>query len=168
MPNRTKGKLSASQIVELYKTKGSKEIAELDGTSPLAVRNVLRKSGVQIRRQGHNEVYRTWKKHGLAGFAVQHKTAPVCVYRLAAILRLGGQCVLCGTRDFRVLEINHVNGFGETDYLKVACGAVSDLEVRCANCNVVHEFERGNKRLLSVLVNSATGRLTRIGKKLQS
>jgi len=102
------------------------------------------------------------KRHGLAGFAVRRRTAPSYVYRLAAILKLGGRCILCGTRDFRVLEINHVNG--ETDYLRVACGEVSGLEVRCANCSVIHEFERGNKKLLSVMVNPTTGHLTKIGK----
>lgn len=71
------------------------------------------------------------------------------------------ECCKCGCRDIRVLTINHINGggaaerkrlgrnHGRTMRLKLMDGTRSPqgLDVRCANCNVLHEYERGRSRM---------------------
>ena len=67
---------------------------------------------------------------------------------------LGGKCVVCGIEDARLLQINHKNGggskegrFGEKMYAAILQGkrSTDDLELRCANHNLLYEYERGNR-----------------------
>jgi len=69
------------------------------------------------------------------------------------IKMLGGVCVKCGCTDLRVLEVNHIDGGGKTEYLsksnqafywKVFYGerTIDDLNVMCASCNALYEYER--------------------------
>ena len=77
--------------------------------------------------------------------------------RLKAILKLGGKCVICGTRDPRLLTINHKEGRnyrltidkGDAFYQKILNGqrADDDLEVRCYNHNALYEFEKGYRKV---------------------
>lgn len=65
--------------------------------------------------------------------------------------------MVCGIDDPRLLEINHKNGSGrsrESDvrrngayyfYEKVLSGVVPDAELRCANHNVLYEYEVGRR-----------------------
>ncbi len=66
---------------------------------------------------------------------------------------LGGKCVRCGITDLRVLQINHLHHVGRTKrphesgsdfYLRILDGRrdTSDLDIRCANCNILYEYER--------------------------
>ena len=63
------------------------------------------------------------------------------------------RCIICGTEDPRVLTINHINGNGSVDsnnYGNMAVAVsrgrkVDDLDVRCFNCNIIYEFERGKR-----------------------
>ena len=70
---------------------------------------------------------------------------------------LGGKCARCGIDDWRVLQINHLNGGGtkefrnghpEKIYRAIINGdrATDDLELRCANCNILYEYERGVRK----------------------
>jgi hypothetical protein len=72
---------------------------------------------------------------------------------------LGGKCVVCHSRDLRILTINHKKGHGkkETDlsggrgqvfYRQILRGERSkeDLEVRCFNHNIIYDYEQGLKR----------------------
>jgi len=87
--------------------------------------------------------------------------------RLFALL--GGKCVNCGETDVRVLTINHKNGrplgyrqilmkeginnsrknaiSGYWLYDKILKGddSLSDIEIRCCNCNALYEYERGKR-----------------------
>lgn len=75
--------------------------------------------------------------------------------KLEVIELLGGKCVNCGVSDVRILQVNHMNGDGAAErkthfsHYKfindILSGerSTSDLELRCANCNILHEFERG-------------------------
>ena len=72
--------------------------------------------------------------------------------KLQMIERLGGRCVRCGETDPRVLEINHINGGGGKErHLAKAVLIVQgkrkteDLDLRCANCNLIYEFEQGRR-----------------------
>lgn len=149
-------KLTDAEIVELYKTKGSVEIAKLNGTCALTVRRVLIKNGISIRPRGGGQ-HNRWTKHGLAGKAVELGIAPETYYRALAIVALGGKCAGCGTTDKRVLEVNHINGQNKKNeakgsgkqrlMIKLATGEkVPHVNLLCANCNIVHEFDRGRRQ----------------------
>jgi hypothetical protein len=71
---------------------------------------------------------------------------------------LGGACVRCGMTDIRVLQFNHINGGGTRErevltyfaFLRAAIAGNYDLnkiDLRCANCNVIFEYEQGRRRL---------------------
>jgi hypothetical protein len=92
--------------------------------------------------------------------AHKEEYAQRCIDRLwklkqEVLTRLGGQCVVCGLTDMRLLQINHLNGggqqeqlFGRDMYQRIASGerGIEDLDVRCANHNLLYEYERGKRR----------------------
>ncbi len=67
------------------------------------------------------------------------------------------RCVKCGNTDPRILQIHHVNGDGNRDvnfyskfdnYLKGKSKSkkpTEKLELRCANCNILAEYEMGKR-----------------------
>lgn len=67
--------------------------------------------------------------------------------------KFGGKCNRCGIADWRVLQINHVNGGGTKDirtkrtrgiYKEILEGSrEGDFNLLCANCNILYEYERG-------------------------
>lgn len=71
--------------------------------------------------------------------------------RLQIIKRLGGQCVVCGNNDYRVLQIDHVHGGGEqerkfinvwTYYRRILRDICSGrYQLLCANCNAIKKYE---------------------------
>ena len=70
------------------------------------------------------------------------------------IVFLGGKCVECGETDLRVLQINHRNGGGTKEnttrgareiWKDVIDGKRNDVDVRCANCNILYEYEVGRR-----------------------
>jgi len=81
-------------------------------------------------------------------------------YRLKALQLISGKkkpcCVMCGNGDIRVLTINHLNGRSKKekekkvmDYVGIIKGRrkISDLEIRCFNCNILYEYECGRYKL---------------------
>lgn len=73
-----------------------------------------------------------------------------------AFLILGGKCACCGNDDIRVLQVNHKNGGGTQEkrhgdkmYKAIIDGTrpIDDLDLRCANCNLLYEYERGKRAL---------------------
>jgi len=75
--------------------------------------------------------------------------------KTAALTKLGGQCVVCGITDMRILQINHLNGgggqenlYGHEMYQAIIAGTrpTEDLDVRCANHNLIYEYERGMRK----------------------
>ena len=80
--------------------------------------------------------------------------------RLAVLNALGGKCVRCGITDPRVLQINHLNGDGRKDkhngflntnriYKGITTGERKDLNVLCANCNILYEYDLGRRTLFN-------------------
>lgn len=76
--------------------------------------------------------------------------------RLAAIEYLGGECVICGINDERVLEIDHVNndgyltrGTGVRYHHNITSGKLTGLQLLCANCHAIktkeHRAEKARK-----------------------
>jgi len=90
-------------------------------------------------------------------------------YRLrlkAKVLKmLGGKCVICGTKDIRILTVNHGSGNGlkhmrnlgsnlrHYDSLKfyrdIATGKIDKrlFDVRCFNHNILYDYERGIRKI---------------------
>jgi len=71
---------------------------------------------------------------------------------------LGGKCVRCGIDDIRLLQINHKLNNGKEDRKKYLCNSFyrailrgdrpfNDLELRCANCNILYDYEVGRKKV---------------------
>ena len=79
--------------------------------------------------------------------------------RREIIRRLGGKCAKCGLTDERVLQVNHINGGGSREqrltygsnyaiYREIAQGyRLYDINLLCANCNIIYEFECGRRKL---------------------
>src|SRR3990167_9136 len=73
--------------------------------------------------------------------------------RLGVIDRLGGECRRCGFDDPRALQLNHKKGGGTKEmnhhgiagfYTKILSGERDDIELLCANCNWIYEYEIGH------------------------
>ena len=153
-------KISADDLIEMYKTKGTKEIGEILGVHATTVMRWLHRLGVKMRINGANETTRSIRRAG--PFVEKARTlgmVPNRYIRLLAVKTLGGKCCVCGISDLRVLQINHINGEGVELYssgrrkpvvtnhrlVSMLAGETHDhLEVRCCNCNYLHEYERGN------------------------
>lgn len=83
--------------------------------------------------------------------------------KVMALLLVSGdvKCVKCDERDIRVLVLNHINGDGHKEkrrtggnnaaplYIDIVAGRreTAGLEVMCHNCNVLHEYTLGRRRL---------------------
>lgn len=69
--------------------------------------------------------------------------------KLAAVAHLGGKCVVCGERDFRCLEVDHVENDGylekvprdSTYYNKVMKDDTGRYQLMCSNCNSIKRYE---------------------------
>lgn len=87
--------------------------------------------------------------------------------KLQVLAKLGGRCFRCGIDDPRVLHVNHIKGDGYVDrhrfgyshafYKAIIRGAraIFDLNILCANCNQIYEFERG-RYILPTIVQKGT------------
>lgn len=72
--------------------------------------------------------------------------------RLGALEALGGKCAHCGIDDFRVLQIDHINGNGKEDRKKyggrvtgmyrniIELGSQETYQTLCANCHAIKTF----------------------------
>jgi hypothetical protein len=77
--------------------------------------------------------------------------------RLRVLRLFGNKCIGCGIEDARVLQVNHKNGQNGVSrkesgiglYYSIVNGSrkIDDLELRCANCNIIYEYERGQRRV---------------------
>ena len=72
--------------------------------------------------------------------------------RLGALKKLGNQCVHCGEKDWRCLQVDHVEGGGtkENDkhgtywiYNRIIGGQTEGYQVLCANCNWKKRYDKG-------------------------
>ena len=71
------------------------------------------------------------------------------------MILLGGKCAGCGSKDIRLLKVNHKNGCGMANrkhsivfYYEILNGkrTSDDLDARCPNCNTLYEYEVGRRR----------------------
>jgi len=80
--------------------------------------------------------------------------------RIKAIEILGGKCIRCGNDDWRVLQIDHVNGdavkereqgkLGYSTYricLSIINGKTRfEYQLLCANCNWIKRYENNENK----------------------
>lgn len=76
--------------------------------------------------------------------------------KITGINRLGGKCINCGIDDPRILTINHLNGHkklaidrrGDNYWLDFHMDRIKrdEIDLRCYNCNILYEFERGIRK----------------------
>ena len=100
----------------------------------------LAKMSIKWREQNKEKVHQYARNHK------QKRRKQVIEY-------LGGKCINCGISDWRLLQVNHINGGGNeerrirTNYKtweQILNGERSgEFDVRCANCNILHEYEIG-------------------------
>jgi hypothetical protein len=161
-PPRRKGKLSWEQIVALYRTKSVTEIATLDGTTYVTIIKGLHRLGVKMRPRGAaGRIGRAWKKHGYYCKNLLPGASPFRQLRWLVLKALGGKCCKCGNDDLRVLQVNHIDGRSKPkglngkrppkeiakQFQQILDGQLrNDVDIRCANCNIIHEYERGNQK----------------------
>ena len=76
--------------------------------------------------------------------------------KIQTFMKLGSKCVRCGTTDPRVLQINHLKGGGGKEgrngtnmYGAILRGerATDDVDLRCANCNIIYEYEQHRRNI---------------------
>lgn len=95
-------------------------------------------------------------------YYLEYQTEEVIKIRYRALQKISSraipECEKCGQKDWRALEINHINGGGgkeakEKGFRRMALEiikgtrGISDLNVLCAGCNKIYEYERGKRRL---------------------
>jgi len=77
--------------------------------------------------------------------------------RLALLALLGNKCIKCGIDDYRVLQIDHINGGGTKEYDDVKTGTKkanynrflikkildgsAEYQILCSNCNWIKRHE---------------------------
>jgi hypothetical protein len=151
-------------VIELYEFFDMEFIAKKCGATFNEIKRIIQKHGIKIRFGGSSGTSRITT--GISKVSHKYGFADVGFGRILALITLGGKCAKCGCSDYRVLQFNHVNGERAKEksykfYADICLGkAVAHLEIRCANCNVIHEFERGKRPNLSKIIGEKTGQPT--------
>lgn len=120
-------------------------------------------------RNEHPETLRNWRKNNKEKYnhyqreyymknKNKFKDATMTYYqklRKQVLDILGGKCKACGADDWRILQINHLNGGGSKElnqspyrmYRAIVNSErnTDDLDCRCANCNILYEYETGRR-----------------------
>lgn len=112
-----------------------------------------------MRKDGRDKYYKLYRpkyrrRHRLDIRTYNRKYGFLIKKRI--VEKLGGKCAKCRTTDIRLLQVNHKNGNGTRElrrlgshdfYRLILSGkrATNDLELRCANCNLLYEYETGRR-----------------------
>jgi hypothetical protein len=99
------------------------------------------------------------RSDGLSGLCNVHQKAADRkahnARRLKVLQAMGGKCVHCGFSDWRALQIDHVNGggraeklkIGSTRYYKHVLAHPDDYQLLCANCNWIKKHENDENKV---------------------
>lgn len=139
---RLKGKLDTTEVEKRYAHGQSlMEIAKADGTTKGVIASVLERAAVKRRPAHRLKCYDYAEEAKKCGVANQTYLRFCCLKFLKAV------CVKCGNSDPRVLQINHIGDkmrkLNMSDMQSILRGECVDVDVRCANCNVIYEHEKG-------------------------
>jgi len=116
----------------------------------------------QYRREYHKKYFKRYyqtHKHKWKRYFYIHKTS--FYYRKLIIQLLGGKCVKCGFSDWRALQIDHINGDGNTERKKQKSPSCiykmifesinlkeNKYQLLCANCNWIKRYEKNEHNKL--------------------
>ena len=117
-----------------------------------------------IHKDHKAEVCKEWRINNRERDLIRHKRKGkqhAFKDKIYALQKVSGlkipECCKCGMKDIRVLTINHINGDGAIErgnrrvsrtHRQIRLGrGVEDLDVRCYNCNILYEYERGRCNL---------------------
>ena len=157
-------------------------IAKWCGVHHRTIRKIIKESGTKIKPKACENILcgKTFQPRNVGIFhgGVQSFCSNKCKdaqkiqlnrkygreLRMKVIEKMGGECIICGTPDYRVLQVNHINGGGRRDFLKNGPTAIykaiidgsrrHEFDLRCANCNRRYEYEQGrawtNEKLAEV------------------
>src|SRR5712664_1433554 len=74
-------------------------------------------------------------------------------HRIKILSLLGNKCSKCGIDDFRVLQVDHINGGGSKEVNRSAKSLYDNIvnnpklfQLLCANCNWIKRFEKNEHR----------------------
>lgn len=117
------------------------------------------------KTESRQQYMKSWKKNRKANVSIhQDKYSWKKKERMLEAVADGHpiRCVKCGNKDKRVLQIHHINGDGNRDpkfyrdsipTVKVSSSKkewpITELEIRCANCNILAEYEELGRRYVS-------------------
>jgi hypothetical protein len=119
-----------------------------------------RRNHPEVRREADKRYYLKHSETMLAKRKIHYEMKGRSAYRQkrdAVIALLGGKCAECPVTDVRLLQINHKNGGGWKELhektttwrflTSILNGARStqDLDLRCANHNILYEYETGRR-----------------------
>lgn len=151
--NFSLGRLVDKEIINKYNQDiPTTKIAEENQTSQSHIYDVLHFNNIELKPRS------SWNK-GKSQYSVVRESQENGIEkrklaRLKIIEYFGNVCNKCGNNDVRVLQINHING--QSQFYKENSGDYlirwedknfKDIEVLCSNCNILYEYERGNKKV---------------------
>ena len=132
----------------------------------LSITKICPKCGKKFQTSNNSKIYcsikcvsrtsldRWLKKHPLKRKI--HALRTRIKLRKRLIQKLGGKCSRCGINDWRVLQINHLNGGGRKEYTIKGCKKIykeilneerdGEFNLLCANCNILYEYEMGRRK----------------------
>ena len=105
--------------------------------------------------QDAKERYRKKSSNILSAYRKKYRENTEKIFSL-----LGDRCVRCGTKDRRVLQIDHINGGGNqerrikigryyndrSDFIDRIKNGSKEFQILCANCNLIEAIEKGYKK----------------------
>ena len=157
-------------LVEAEKGKGNKE---------------MNKVSAEEKRKHHTEWVQNWYKNHPEKYATSgihradYKDVGYPKLRVSILTLLGGKCSKCGVDNYRILQVNHLDGGGRqeisewtnrTAFYRAVLKkkrAVDDLNLLCCNCNILYEHEQGRRKIghpmHSRLVHQLGGKCSKCG-----
>jgi hypothetical protein len=106
---------------------------------------------LESNREKHAETSAAWQKANPEKCREKGKRYRKNL-RIEVVVALGGKCVRCGIADWRVLQIDHVQGGGRKELETFESRAAyyrhvlksldtGDYQILCSNCNWVKRYE---------------------------
>lgn len=127
-----------------------KNIANSTGIDDSAIWRSLHRNKIQMQSSATTGEYNII--HGLGKEAKELGLHQRVYIRFIAVEKLGGKCSQCGELDLKVLQINHLNekngNIKQSELMDIINNTYTgpNIDIRCANCNVRYEYEKGKRK----------------------
>ena len=167
MTNRSYQKNCSPQCCERMRHKNTNKIRDFERTMKKQVPKTCKECGKQFfiknnTREKYCSIYCRNKANGKT-YNRKHPGRNLLAIKKSTVRRrrkiiqhFGGKCNQCGETDWRVLQVNHINGGGRKDLLSKGGSAKvykeilsgkreGEFNLLCANCNTRYEYETGRR-----------------------